>query len=371
MRRAAFAHSTRHFTAPSAHNKSSPTTTSALLSAQVDGARLRQTLSKMRSGPDLSAQDGLRPQRPNARSRSVSSHSISKVQDASASEQEVPSGRISNHDSVQGPHHGQLPQSNHRPNTEQEEEHVYVLTLKTTDSIALPMNDMRKRYFPKHLNKTPAHLTLFHALPHSQLSAMEADLGIVATCTKPFYISTGRPFRMRRGVGVCLGDGTKTFLAVREDLRTQWLGWLSEQDSGAWQPHWTVMNKVDEEKKVSQAFNTIRRDLFENIQGGWATGLDLWRYDRGDWEWTKEYSFIGNGKSAMGTPVQTPGSYQGEGYFDATPTNADAKDSGSNQASRGTETKGAGAWKRSGERVAGLFKSKSMLKMSLRKDNER
>jgi 2'-5' RNA ligase len=198
--------------------------------------------------------------------------------------------------------------SAHKPNTGQEEPHVYVLTLALSPSIAVPLDQMRDEYFPRHLNRTPAHITLFHALPHSQLAAIDADLNRLTGRTRPYHISTGTPFRLRRGVAVLLGTGEETSQTLRAELRARWASWLSAQDgrSRGWQPHWTVMNKVEEEKKVVSAYNTLRRILFEETHYGKALGFDLWRYDSGDWELEKEYRFLGYASGA-----NTPGAGSG------------------------------------------------------------
>ncbi|KAF2001976.1 hypothetical protein P154DRAFT_416495, partial [Amniculicola lignicola CBS 123094] len=131
----------------------------------------------------------------------------------------------------------------HKPTTDIDEQCVYILTLKTTPGISDPMNKLREEHFPPHLNKTPAHVTLFHALPHSQRDSIEKNLNAVTARTKPFLVAAGSAFRMRQGVGISLGIGTKEAQAVREELRGEWVEWLSEQDKGGWRPHWTVMNK--------------------------------------------------------------------------------------------------------------------------------
>src|SRR5690242_11612961 len=165
----------------------------------------------------------------------------------------------------------------HKPNTGTEEELVYVLTLKLTDSLAHPMNLMRERYFPKRLNRTPAHLTLFHALPDSRFEALDGGLSQLSGSTKPFFVSTGKPFRMRLGVGINVGKGYNRM----------------KQDQGGWKPHWTVMNKVNEEKKVDEAFQTVEKEMLEKVKEGQAIGLDLWRYDKGNWIFVNEYKFKG------------------------------------------------------------------------------
>ncbi len=181
----------------------------------------------------------------------------------------------------------------HKPNTGTEEELVYVLTLKLTDSLAKPMNLMREQYFPKRLNRTPAHLTLFHALPDSQFAAIDGGLSQLSASTKPFFVSTGKPFRMRLGVGVNVGKGYNKMKQVHESLRSNWMPHLSEQDQGGWRPHWTVMNKVNEEERVNEAFHAVEKEMLQNIQEGQAVGLDLWRYDKGNWIFANGYRFEG------------------------------------------------------------------------------
>ncbi|KAF2642588.1 hypothetical protein P280DRAFT_380014, partial [Massarina eburnea CBS 473.64] len=95
----------------------------------------------------------------------------------------------------------------HTPQTPNLESHVYILTLHTTPSISHPLTQIRSEYFPPHLNRTPAHITLFHALPSSKYSTFDHDITEVAKVTRPYRISTGRPFRLRRGVAILLDAG--------------------------------------------------------------------------------------------------------------------------------------------------------------------
>ena len=62
------------------------------------------------------------------------------------------------------------------------------------------------------------------------------------------------------------------------------------------------MNKVDEEDKVDRALNIIRTELSETHAEGWATGLALWKYQSGVWEWAHEYLF--------GNPIEAASSLQ-------------------------------------------------------------
>ncbi|KAJ9666634.1 hypothetical protein H2201_003293 [Coniosporium apollinis] len=183
------------------------------------------------------------------------------------------------------------PQTFHTPRTSSPEQAVYVLTLTTTPSIHGPINTLRKRYFPQHLNRTPAHLTLFHALPHSRLETLTSTLETLCTSTAPFAITTGAPFRMRRGVGVNVGRGAEQAKRVHRELREAWMEFLSEQDAGGWKPHWTVQNKVDSEEEAAGAYEEVRGG-FKGAEG-MATGVGLWKYVKGRWVFEREFGFGG------------------------------------------------------------------------------
>lgn len=207
--------------------------------------------------------------------------------------------------------HAFMPRAEHLPSTRRDEEHVYVLTFKLDDSLSRPMNEMRKQYFPKRLNRIPAHLTLFHALPHSHIEALEEGLNQVASKTQSFQVTTGGPFRMRKGVGVNVDAGYQDLKEVHSQLRSQWMEFLSEQDQGGFRPHWTVMNKVDEEEEVDNALGAVRKELSQSTREGRAIGLDLWKYDRGNWIWAKEYTFGASKSSSPESSGASPSAKNG------------------------------------------------------------
>jgi mannose-1-phosphate guanylyltransferase len=264
----------------------------AAVSTPNGSLRQPQIQSRACSDPDLRAsfesqpskQPQTKPQRPGAGIRSRTSFRgwASKKGREAENQERGP---------IQEVQHGFVPRIEHQPNTGATEEHVYVLTMKLEDTLSKPMNALRQQYFPKRLNRTPAHLTLFHALPHSHLEAIEQGLYQLATGTKPFNVTTGGPFRMRKGVGVNVDAGYQDMKEVHGQLRSQWMPFLSEQDQGGFRPHWTVMNKVDEEKEVEHALSAVRKELSHSTKEGRAVGLELWRYDRGNWIWANEYSF--------------------------------------------------------------------------------
>jgi 2'-5' RNA ligase len=198
------------------------------------------------------------------------------------------------------------PKREHKPKTGGKEESVYVLTLKLSDEIAGAMNEMREQWFPKHLNRTPAHLTLFHALPHSQLETIESYLGTAASYMKPFRIVTGSPFRMRRGVGIGIRSGVQEAKVLHDGLRNEWIDFLSDQDSGGWRPHWTVMNKENDAERVKEAFETLDESLKRDEIRGVSVGMDLWKYNKGDWDFFKEYKFVGDERGQYSSDTSVP-----------------------------------------------------------------
>jgi mannose-1-phosphate guanylyltransferase len=273
----------------------------AAVSTPNGTVRQPQIQSRACSDPDLRAsfesppskQPQTKPQRPGAGIRSKTSFrgwTSKKGREAENRER----GPVREAEEGQ---QGHVTRVEHLPNTGAAEEHVYVLTMKLEDSLSEPMNALRRQYFPKRLNRTPAHLTLFHALPHSHMEVIEQGLYHLATGTKPFNVTTGGPFRMRKGVGVNVDAGYQEMKQVHGQLKSQWMEFLSEQDQGGFRPHWTVMNKVDEEEQVDHALSTVRKELSQSTKEGRALGLELWRYDRGNWIWASEYVF--------GAPKQT------------------------------------------------------------------
>lgn len=96
---------------------------------------------------------------------------------------------------------------------------------------------------------------------------------------------------MRLGVGVNVDAGYQKMKDVHSQLKSQWMPFLSEQDKAGFRPHWTVMNKVDEEKEVEHALDEVRKELSRSTKEGQAIGLELWRYDQGNWIWANEYTF--------------------------------------------------------------------------------
>ncbi|KAK5116853.1 hypothetical protein LTR85_009113 [Meristemomyces frigidus] len=173
-------------------------------------------------------------------------------------------------------------------------EPVYVLTLLTDKPHHDRMTALRTSYFPKHLNKLEAHLTLFHALPGSKLErSIIPVLQSVANATAPFRVRTTKAFRLKKGIAIAVAknQGVVQAQGVHHALQEPWAqeGFLSEQDAGGCRIHYTIMNKVDEESSVVKALEEVQNTFHSDV--GWADGLGLWRYDRGFWRWERRFNF--------------------------------------------------------------------------------
>lgn len=211
-----------------------------------------------------------------------------------------PSENIEEHRS----HARRSPSPSQRPRTTTDEDTTYILTILTSQGHHERMTALRKKYFPPKIYKVDAHITLFHALPGSKLeSSIIHVIEDVCSQTSPFHIVAGRLQKLgRRGLGVFIDQsGSRQIQNVHSRLLQVFRkgGWLSEQDSGGIKPHYTIMNKVDDESTVDAAFQELKS--FYKPDHGTAEGLGLWMYDRGWWRWVKRFPFTATG-SGMDTP---------------------------------------------------------------------
>ncbi|WP_210529110.1 2'-5' RNA ligase family protein [Rubellimicrobium arenae] len=146
----------------------------------------------------------------------------------------------------------------------------------------------RRAYFPPHLNRIPAHVTLFHHLPG------EAEVDIAATLLAacggrgPEAVQVTGLMPLGRGVAYRLE--APGLAELRAGLARHWADWLTPQDRQPWRPHVTVQNKVSPE---------VARDTLSQLRAAFvpweaqARGLLLWRYKGGPWESVAEFAFAG------------------------------------------------------------------------------
>lgn len=168
---------------------------------------------------------------------------------------------------------------------------MYILTLLADSKLHRAMNDIRKRYFPPQLNKLEAHITLFHALPESRLDGvvLPAIKDLVQT-TSPFQLGATTPFKLKKGIAIGMpkDHGGNAARWVYQSFQRQWRDFLSPQDM-SFQAHYTVMNKVDDRKKVDNAFAQLQSNWKPHF--GTAEGVSLWKYNAGHWDLVEHHRF--------------------------------------------------------------------------------
>ncbi len=159
-----------------------------------------------------------------------------------------------------------------------------IVTLALDDAAHAWFEAMRQQYYPPALNRIPAHLSLFHALPgdHSVRHALrEAALHVAAFPLKVTGVQS-----MGRGVTYLLA--APEVLQLHRGLAEQFRTYLTPQDKQPLKPHVVVQNKV--EPAEAKALLAVLQAGFvsRTVQ---AVGLDWWEYQGGPWRLIERFPF--------------------------------------------------------------------------------
>ncbi|KAG8672694.1 hypothetical protein FPOAC2_06092 [Fusarium poae] len=185
----------------------------------------------------------------------------------------------------------------HIPKSSNEDESLYILTLFTDKRHHQTMTALRRQWFPSHILKVDAHVTLFHALPGSKLAGLKQDIAAIAERTEKFDIVVGVKgvFEMGKGAGINVsnaGDFQNRAFGIRSELRDKWEPFLSDQDRREkWRGHYTIMNKQDDKEEVHKCLAYLKEGHANSK--GTVEGLSLWLYDRGWWREDEVFQFSG------------------------------------------------------------------------------
>jgi 2'-5' RNA ligase len=162
-----------------------------------------------------------------------------------------------------------------------------ILTARMEPEAFERFDAQRRQFFPPERNFIPAHVTLFHSLPGTELEAITTQLGAVSTRTASMIAEvTGLRFL---GRGVAYQLSIPRLEALRSELALRWPDLLTNQDRNGFKPHVTVQNKV----ASLEARETLA--LLEARFRPWSftvTGLELWRYLGGPWERLEGFGFV-------------------------------------------------------------------------------
>lgn len=158
--------------------------------------------------------------------------------------------------------------------------------------------NLRRAHFPPLRNKTPAHLTLFHALPGEQEALVRERLSEVCRGQSPIFLDMQRPRSL--GCGVAYWLEAPELLRLRQTLQAGFSPWLTRQDSAPYRPHITVQNKVDpaDARTLLKSLDATFEPFDIHIDG-----LLLWRYLGGPWERVDRFGFQ---RADSAVPFRTP-----------------------------------------------------------------
>jgi 2'-5' RNA ligase len=163
-----------------------------------------------------------------------------------------------------------------------------IVTLGLDPAAQSLFEEQRRRYFPARLNRIPAHISLFHALPGEQRSLIAERLAEHAGATASFSAEVHDLMRLGRGVAYALR--AEALDRLHAALRREWLEWLTPQDRQPFRPHIVVQNKVD--PKEAQALYAKLSGSFRPFEVQ-AVSLLLWRYEGGPWTPAGEFPLAG------------------------------------------------------------------------------
>lgn len=139
--------------------------------------------------------------------------------------------------------------------------------------------DLRRSHFPPALNRVPAHLTLFHALPGAHQLEITEVLETACRRRAPMSLRVRGPWSLGRGVAYRIA--APELEALHAELAEEFEPWLTRQDRAGFRPHVTVQNKASPEE-ARALLERLQHD-FEPFEVS-AVGLLVWTYLGGPWE---------------------------------------------------------------------------------------
>lgn len=161
-----------------------------------------------------------------------------------------------------------------------------ILTVRFDPELQGWFEGLRRRHFPRAINRIPAHLTLFHHLPGETLDAIVRELDELCSDQSRMPVEVTHPRSLGRGVALAVS--APGLAGLRGRVAAPLADRLTAQDRQGFRPHVTVQNKVTPE--AARALLAELESEWEPRRG-WAEGLDLWHYRGGPWEAAHGASF--------------------------------------------------------------------------------
>ena len=154
-----------------------------------------------------------------------------------------------------------------------------ILTARPAPATLRRFEELRRQYYPPLLNRVPAHISLFHQLPGSELAAVVERLRLTAReHPAPAAEATGL---RSLGRGVAVKIRSEALAALHADLAAAWEPLLIPQDRHRFAAHVTIQNKA-----TADVARTTLAELTATFTP-WTfavVAIDVWRYLDGPWE---------------------------------------------------------------------------------------
>ncbi|WP_439558175.1 2'-5' RNA ligase family protein [Dyadobacter sp.] len=162
-----------------------------------------------------------------------------------------------------------------------------VATLLITPAAQDYFDRLRQLHFPPERNYLNAHLTLFHALPDEPW--ILEDISKLAQHQSPFTATAVQVVSL--GFGTAFKISAPELPALHQTLQKRWSQYLTNQDRQKRNFHITVQNKVEP---------AAAKNLLAELSGSFepfsftVSGILLWRYKGGPWEFLTTIPFAGS-----------------------------------------------------------------------------
>lgn len=163
-----------------------------------------------------------------------------------------------------------------------------IVTAELGDRDFAWLDRLRRAHYPAERNQVAAHLTIFHSLPPSAKSELQARLVKFAVGVAPRASIEGL---MDLGGGVAFRVVSNDLDRMREELLCDLHGLLGAQDLGGWRPHITIQNKVPP-KEARMLIGSLERGFSPRPLS--IAGLGIHCYLGGPWERVAIYPFRGS-----------------------------------------------------------------------------
>jgi hypothetical protein len=165
-----------------------------------------------------------------------------------------------------------------------------ILTALLEPPVQARFEDLRRRHYPAALNQVPAHVSLFHQLPGSELEAVKRRLKALCGEMAPPAVEVTGLKLLGRGVAYKLR--TPLLVSLRAELADGWSTLLIPQDRAGFDPHVTIQNKVTPaEAKATMAALSAGFQPHATR----AVAIAIWRYCDGPWQALGSVAFRGRG----------------------------------------------------------------------------